>query len=233
MLFSKLKKKKNKEKKFKININKFGIKQVSEMKYLGVILDQKLNWHKHIQYVCSKLSKAAGIIYKVRKKVPQSVLLLLYHSLVATYLRYGIASWGSAKTTAMRKLRSMQNKVLRYITNTPRYTSVADQYSRLSLLNLDDLYTLEISKFMFRNSETSLPSAFDEYFRPIGHEYNTRARTSENLTTPRPRTEFGKQSIKYTGVKIWNSLPSTVQDASSYESFCTLVKAYILEKQSV
>ena len=98
---------------------------------------------------------------------------------------------------------------------------------------MDDLYTLEISKFMFRNSETSLPSAFDEYFRPIGHEYNTRARTSENLTTPRPRTEFGKQSIKYTGVKIWNSLPSTVQDASSYESFCTLVKAYILEKQSV
>ena len=104
MLFSKKRKKKAKENKFKININKYSIKQVSEMKYLGVILDNKMNWHTHIQYVCTKLSKAAGIIYKVRKKVPHKVLLLLYHGLVATHLRYGIASWGSAKTTALGKL---------------------------------------------------------------------------------------------------------------------------------
>ena len=233
MLFSKLKKKKSKEKKFKININKYCIKQVSEMKYLGVILDQKLNWHKHIQYVCTKLSKAAGIIYKVRKKVPQNVLLLLYHSLVATYLRYGIASWGSAKTTAMRKLRSLQNKILRYMTNTPRQTSVVDQYSRLNILSLDNLYVLEISKFMYRNSETSLPLAFDGYFRPIGHDYNTRTTTTESLMTPRPSTDFGKQSIKYTGVKVWNSLPFNIQSASNYTQFGSLVKTHILENQKL
>ena len=77
------------------------------MKYLGVILDNKLNWHNHIQYVSTKLAKAAGIIYKVRNKAPQSVLMLLYHSLVGTYLRYGLASWGSAKTTALLKLKSL------------------------------------------------------------------------------------------------------------------------------
>ena len=76
MLFSKQQKKKAKLKKFKININKYCIKQVTEMKYLGVILDNKLNWHNHIQYVCAKLAKAAGIIYKVRKKAPQNVMLL-------------------------------------------------------------------------------------------------------------------------------------------------------------
>ena len=82
---------------------------------------------------------------------------------------------------------------------------------------------------MYRNSNTSLPLAFDGYFRPIEHEHNTRARTNENLTTPRPRTEFGKQSIKYNGVKIWHSLPSSVREASTYECFGTLAKAYILE----
>ena len=114
------------------------------------------------------------------------------------------------------------------MTNTPRLTSVADQYSRLNLLNLDNLYVLEISKFMYRNSKTSLPSAFDGYFRPIEHEYNTRARTYESLATPRPRTELGKQSIKFNGVKICRSLPSSVQEASSYECFGTLAKAHIL-----
>ena len=113
MIFSKKLKTKAKERKFKININNYSIKQVTEMKYLGVILDNKLNWHNHIQYVCTKLAKAAGIIYKVRKKAPQNVLMLLYHSLVGTYLRYGLASWGSAKTTALSKLQALQNRILR------------------------------------------------------------------------------------------------------------------------
>ena len=49
MLFHNKKDEKTKKqiRKFRININKYCIKQVSEMEYLGVILDQKLNWHKH------------------------------------------------------------------------------------------------------------------------------------------------------------------------------------------
>ena len=201
------------------------------MKYLGVILDSKLNWHNHIQYVCTKLSKAAGIIYKVKKKVPQNVLLLLYHSLVATYLRYGIASWGSARSTAQGKLQSLQNKVLRYMTNTLRYTSVVDQYTHLNLLTLDNLYSLEISKFMYRNSKSTLPASFDGYFRPIEHQYNTRTKSNSNMTFPRPRTDLGKQSIKFQGVKIWSELPPSIRDASSYENFSTLVKSHILENR--
>ena len=101
MIFSKQRGKKHKHKKIKININNYCIKQVSEMKYLGVILDSKLNWHNHIHYVTTKLAKTAGIIYKVRNKVPREVLMLLYHSICASYLRYGIASWGSAKPSAL------------------------------------------------------------------------------------------------------------------------------------
>ena len=48
MLFSRKKMKSNALKKFKLNINKVNIEQVDEIKYLGVFLDNKLNWHKHI-----------------------------------------------------------------------------------------------------------------------------------------------------------------------------------------
>ena len=71
---------------------------------MGVIFDKKLNWQKHIDYVCTKLSKTAGIIFKLRKKVPRTVLLLIYNSLAASYIRYGITSWGLA-------LISKQNRI--------------------------------------------------------------------------------------------------------------------------
>ena len=229
MVFSKLRKKKAKEKKFKININNYSIKQVNEMKYLGVILDTKLNWHNHIQYICSKLSKGAGIIYKLKNKVPQSVLLLLYNSLVDTYLRYGITSWGSAKTTALAKLQNFQNKIVRYITHSSPLTDVTPHFKRLNILKIKDLHFLEVSKFMYRNTKHDLPSSFDEYFRHIDHHHYTIARDRNTFTLPSPRTDFGKQSIKYLGIQIWSALPEDIRNAPNIESFNSMVKSFLIK----
>ena len=231
MLFSKKAKIKPKEKKFKININNYCIKQVSEMKYLGVILDNNLNWHNHIQYVCTKLAKAAGIIYKVRSKAPQSVLMLLYHSLVGTYLQYGIASWGSAKTTALSKLRNLQNKVVRYITHSSHMTNVTNEYKKLGILKLDEIYFSEVGKFMYRSHNQTLPSSFDGYYKCIGHSHNTRTRLISEYALPRPRTELGKQSLKYTGIKIWSEIPNDIKCCTTLQLFSTHIKTYILQNR--
>ena len=231
MIFSKKRLKKVNQKKFKININNYCIKQVAEMKYLGVILDSKLNWHNHIQYVCTKIAKAAGIIFKIRNKAPLKVLMLLYHSLVGTYLRYGIASWGSAKTTALAKLRNLQNRVVRHITHSHYGTNVDAEYKNLGILKLDEMYFLEVGKFMYRNSNLTLPLSFDEYFQPINHHHNTRTRVNSVFSLPRPRTELGKQSIKYQGVKIWGEIPLDIQNCSDLKTFCNRLKSHITNKR--
>ena len=231
MLFSKKLKMKSKEKKFKININKYCIKQVTEMKYLGVILDNKLNWHNHIQYICTKLAKAAGIIYKVRSKAPQKVLMLLYHGLVGTYLQYGIASWGCAKTTALSNLKNLQNKVVRYITHSSPYTNVSNEYKKLGILKLDQIYFAEVGKFMFRKHKLTLPLSFDGYYNHINHNHNTRTRLHSEFSLPCPRTELGKQSIKYTGVKIWSKIPNDLKNSTNLQSFSTQIKSHILTKE--
>ena len=136
MLFSKKIKTKKQERKFKININKYSIKQVDEMKYLGIIIDKNLNWQSHIQYVSTKLARAAGIIYKVRKKAPQKVLLLLYHSIAATYLRSGIASRGGAGATALGKLQRLQTKIVCYMTFSGRTENVTTEYKNMNILKI-------------------------------------------------------------------------------------------------
>ena len=229
MLFSKQQKKKAKKKTFKININNYCIKQVTEMKYLGVILDNKVNWHNHIQYICTKLAKAAGIIFKIRNKAPQNVLMLLYHSLVGTYLRYGIASWGSAKTTALSKLQALQNKVVRYITHSSPSTDIMNKYKKLNILNINEIYFSEVGKFMYKHSKCALPLSFDEYYRHIGHSYSTRTRLNSKFTLPCPRTELGKQSIKYNGVKIWKEIPQDIKNSTSLQAFNDQFKSNILQ----
>ena len=50
----------------KIEINSCDIEQVSNLKFLGVVLDDKLNWKCHMAHVSNKLAKSIGILYKIR-----------------------------------------------------------------------------------------------------------------------------------------------------------------------
>ena len=56
--------------------------KVNSIKYLGIIVDHKLNWLDHITYVKAKISKGIGIMYKARKYLNKNSLKSLYHAYI-------------------------------------------------------------------------------------------------------------------------------------------------------
>ena len=62
------------------------IYSASYLKYLGVIIDSKLNWIPHITYVKNKISKVIGIMFKARDYLNKKCLSNLYHIYIFTYL---------------------------------------------------------------------------------------------------------------------------------------------------
>ena len=51
------------------------------MKYIGIIIDHKLKWCKHISYVKNKVSKGIDIIFKSRTVLDQFLYLLFTNHL--------------------------------------------------------------------------------------------------------------------------------------------------------
>ena len=74
----------------------------SNIKYLGVIIDHKLNWCEHIAHVKNKVSKGIGVLYKARQFLDKKSLHNLYYSYIYPYLIYCIEVWGSACQTHLR-----------------------------------------------------------------------------------------------------------------------------------
>ena len=60
----------------RVVIDNHQLTQVNSTKYLGVIIDHKLNWIEHISYVKSKMSKGIGIMYKARQFFTKKKLCL-------------------------------------------------------------------------------------------------------------------------------------------------------------
>ena len=79
-----------------IKIQNCTINKTDSIKFLGVIIDNKLNWHEHIIYIKNKISKSIGIIYKVRKYVEKQTIKNMYYTFVFPYLIYCNEIWGNA-----------------------------------------------------------------------------------------------------------------------------------------
>ena len=71
----------------RIYINEQFIDKVSHTKFLGVILDDQLNWVNHIKYIRNKVAKSIGIILKDRKVFNSATLLTLYSAVLHSSMR--------------------------------------------------------------------------------------------------------------------------------------------------
>ena len=192
-----------------------------------MILDNKLSWKDHIEYLITKLSQAAGIIYKLRDCLPLKAKMLIYDSLAASYLRYSIAAWGNTTQTVLSRLQSAQNKIIRYLTYSPPMTNVSDKYKSLKIMDTKSLYFFEVAKFMHSVYHKSIPNAFDDYFHTISHQYNTRNKQMQMFSLPQPRTERGKRSLRYKGIEVWGKVPQHLK-ALEPKHFCSKLKEHIL-----
>ena len=99
-----------------IFINGVKISKVSSTKFLGVIIDEKLNWGPHLQYLRKKLRSITGALCRIRKSVPVDLYLKIYNALFESHLSYGISVWGaSIKDKCNDKLFIVQKHCIRIL----------------------------------------------------------------------------------------------------------------------
>ena len=141
---------------FYYKTNKFlPLDQKNYVKYVGVLLDSKLSWKPHIDYISGKISRMAGIFSRLRHFIPKRTLIKMYNSILQPILTYGIASWGQACKTLTNKLLILQKRVIRSIFFAKTIQSAIHSYNTRSS-SRDDFYTKHSRLNIQRNSFSRL-----------------------------------------------------------------------------
>ena len=96
-------------------LNRKAIEQKDHVKYLGVLMDEHLNWKKQISNVTKKISRGIGLLAKLRCYLDPKLLRNIYFSIVYSHLSYGIEAWGSACTSDLEKILILQKKAVRIL----------------------------------------------------------------------------------------------------------------------
>ena len=94
------------------------------VKYLGLVFDKKLNWHETVADRIKNANRQAAALYPLicsKSKLSLKVKLLMYNIMIRSILTYGAPTWCSTKPTHLKKIQRLQNRLLRQISNSPRY----------------------------------------------------------------------------------------------------------------
>ena len=93
-----------------IKINNVEIEEKCTTSFLGVQLDNKLNWKSHISHICNKVSKSIAILRMVRSIFPLNILITIYMSLIYSHINYCNLIWGGAETGIIEPLFKLKKK---------------------------------------------------------------------------------------------------------------------------
>ena len=92
----------------KLSINGTILQKVQEAKFLGVTIDENLNWHSHLTKLAKKLAACSGMLNRIKDDIPVKLHKELYHTLFESHLAYGITVWGGVSSKKLKPLFKSQ-----------------------------------------------------------------------------------------------------------------------------
>ena len=155
----------------KISIRNNAIDEVKSTKFLGAIIDDKLKWTEHIQYIKNKISKSIGILIKIRPYLDKVTLRNLYFTFVYPYLIYCVEVWGNACDTHLDPIIKIQKKCVRVITFSHYLEPTESLFKDLKILLFKKLVIQRILLLMVKHNIGIVP-------KPIASLYTKKKRKS-------------------------------------------------------
>ena len=195
---------------------------------LGVLVDNKLNWSKHISTICKKSKQISGWVLSVFYSRKKSIMLTLFNSLIRSKLEYGCELWSPYLIKDINCIEQIQRSFTFRIENMHEL----NYWDRLSTLNISSLQRrrekiiiIHIWKILNKMYPNSSNLDFKEH---------SRTNSIRAILKPLPKlkgmalTKY-EESFSIRGAKLWNLLPPELTKITNLNLF-KIKLGHFLEK---
>ena len=206
------------------NIEGTEIKPEECVKLLGVTIDYQLKFKEHISNVCRRASQQLNVLKRIGRFLKRLGRLTVYHTFIMSNFNYCPLTWHFCGEVETKKLEKIQQRVLRFIyeDHVSSYETLLHK-SKMPSLKLRRMRTLALETFRIIHKET--PVYLHDIINVKHNSYSFRY--SNLVEIPQVRTTFyGKNSFRFGAAKLWNSLPNSFRQISSFNQFKSQITSW-------
>jgi len=219
----------------KLNFNNITIDNSStnvspKVTYLGVILDEHLNFNLQINKKCQVAFHKIYTIRKIRKHLTFESCHTLLISLVISHLDYANCLYSGLPKRTVTKLQRIQNAAIKVLYRKPKYTHVTPLLREAHWLPVVFRIKFKLLILIFNAIRETGPLYIRDLFETKTGLYQTRSVSNCDLVVPRVRTKLGERAISYSGPKLWNDIPVDIRSSNDIDSFKKKLKTFFFQQ---
>lgn len=216
-----------------LTINNTAIERVRNFDFLGLTINENLNWKHHIDKISNKISRSIGILNKQKHFIPLQSKLHIYSSLILSYINFGILSWGYN----CERVIKLQKKAVRIIILSKYNAHTEPIFKQLKLLKVTDILKLQELKFYYKYKHDLLPHYLSDMpFNTNADTHNYNTRQLEDIHQPLAKHDYAKKCLRFNLPITVNSTPDIILDkigTHSLAGFSWFIKEYTLNLYSM
>src|SRR5271156_2481630 len=206
-----------------ITISGNKIEKVNNFKYLGIIIDNKLNWNDHVKNVVKNIQKLIPIFYNIRNFTHQKVCIQLYKSVVISKINYGLEIYGNRDLT---KIQNCADKILEIISfnkNNNDIQKLKRENKIMQIVDNKNLLWIKLSRDIIYNS-INLPY----YFKKLIEIKDSRNGLIKSTTYR--KSKYGDKLSYNIMETLWNKLDINTRKIQEILFFNENITNYYLYK---
>ena len=143
-----------------LEIDKIALEPVECTKFLGMWVDENLNWNTHINRLINKIKRNMHLLKMPKNLFNEETLKLIYHAHIQSHIDYGLVLWGTMTTKDnLNRIQSIQNKCIEIIS---RNKNVEDNFKKLKIAKINELIKLQEIKIGYRLLNKLLPNKISQ-----------------------------------------------------------------------
>jgi hypothetical protein len=214
------------------------LERVRSIKFLGIIIDEQLNWVKQTNSLICKLSKTCSTLRDLSCCLPKSLRPPVFNALVNSHISYGITVWGG-NSVNLEKVFRTQKKCIRSLFKIPCRRKVKGSYiyghtkhlfTGNSLLTAHNLYNYSMISDAFKVIVSKAPVSYFETCYQVS-SVNPSRLISSTCTLSSLSSNFHHMiPLLWNGFLAVNKI--TKFSLCGFKSFKRSLKSFIVSMQS-
>ena len=219
---------------FSITCNNVTVNRVDCVKYLGILLDQRLNGECHALKAIKRISSRISFLYRKSSFLDFSTRKTLCLALIQPHFDYCCTAWHEGLPVKLKnRFDALQRKMVRFVFSmSPRCHVDQRHFREIGWLTIRDRvrYFRLVHVFKIKNglAPDYLTGAFTA--KKEVHSHFTRGSVSDFHISSPCISSFSQKSFSYTARKEWNSLPSYMKQLRSVTTFKSHKRSYFLSQ---
>lgn len=203
-----------------IRIDNNRLEFVNELKYLGVILDDNLDFKKNCNYVASKMARKNGLLMRIGNSLNMQQKIQVYKTTIEPHLNYCSTILFLSNKEDINRLQKIQNRCMRNILKVDRRYSSENLLKTLEFLSVDQRIKFNTLVNIFKIVNKISPEYLANKIKLNSDNARKATLRNRNLIQTNNATRgYTQNSLFYKGINMYNMLSNECKNANNVGIF--------------